>query len=331
MNPNPQRIYDNISLIVTNYSGQNPTDMNSPRDLDPTAEVLHDLRLTGGFYCRSELTAPWGLRMPTWEGAHYHVVAEGSCWLRVGNDSPLHLRRGDLVVLPHGGGHELVDHPSSAALPVETLDKEKSGRAAAVLRHGGGGESALVVCGGFRFETHALLELLPNLLCIRANEAETEPWIRTTLEALAHEAAHPRPGTEIIMTRLSDVLVIGAVRAWLESAEARTGWLGALRDPRIGRALALMHGSPDGPWTVAELAERVDMARATFAERFARLVGASPMHYLTRLRMQVATTWIREDKVPLAQVAKRLGYSSDAAFSRAFKRHMGIPPGAVRG
>lgn len=301
-------------------------------DLDPAAEVLHDLRLSGSFYCRSELTASWGLRMPAWEGgAHYHVAAQGSCWIRVGDEAPVALERGDLVVLPHGRGHELVDRPGSLALSVEELPKERIGKSAAVLRHGGGGEPALVVCGGVRFEPHPLIELLPEILFVRAQQADTEPWIRTTLEALTHEAAHPRPGTETVITRLSDILVIGAIRAWLEhGAEARGGWLGALHDERIGQALALMHRATDEPWTVDSLAERVEMSRASFAERFTRLVGSSPMSYLKGLRMQLATAWIREDRVPLAEVAKRLGYSSDAAFSRAYKRHMGVPPGAAR-
>lgn len=308
--------------------------MGVPRmtDLDPAAEVLHDLRLSGCFYCRSELTAPWGLRMPAWNGgAHYHVVAKGSCFVAVGDDAPVELRAGDLVVLPHGRGHALVDRPGSLALSVQTLPKERIGKSAAVLRHGGGGKPALVVCGGVRFEPHPLVELLPDVLFVRAQEAGTEPWIRTTLEALGHEAAHPRPGTETVITRLSDILVIGAIRAWLESdVEGRGGWLGALHDDRIGQALALMHRATDQPWTVDSLAERVDMSRAGFAERFTRLVGSSPMNYLTRLRMQLATTWIRDDHVPLVEIAKRLGYSSDAAFSRAYKRHMGMPPGAAR-
>ena len=299
---------------------------------DPAAEVLHDLRLSGSFYCRSELTAPWGLRMPSWGGAHYHAVAEGSCVVRVGDDAPQELAEGDLVVLPHGRGHDLLDAEGTPAIPVETLHNERIGKTAAVLRHGGDGDPALVICGGVRFEPHPLVELLPDVLLVRGRDAQTEPWIRTTVEALTHEAAHPRPGTETVITRLSDVLIIGAIRAWLEqSADTHTGWLGALHDERIGQALALMHRDPDRSWTVEDLAEEVAMSRASFAERFARLVGESPIHYLTKLRMQLASGWIRDDNVPLAEVAKRLGYSSDAAFSRAFKRHMGITPGAARG
>jgi AraC-like DNA-binding protein len=303
----------------------------SRTQLDPAAEVLHDLRLAGSFYSRSELTAPWGLRMPRWDGAHYHVVAQGSCWVRMPGGPAQRLDAGDLVVLPHGGGHELLDDPDTEAEPVEQLSTESIGKSAAVLRYGGGGPSSLVICGGVRFEPHPLVDLLPDVLIVRPGADGIEPWVAATVEALMHEAAHPRAGTETVITRLSDVLVIGAVRSWLEtSADARDGWLGALRDERIGAALALMHRGTEEPWTVESLAARVGMSRASFAEHFTELVRASPMHYLTRLRMQRATSWIRDDKLSLSEAANRLGYSSSAAFSRAFKRHMGVAPGSVR-
>jgi AraC-like DNA-binding protein len=299
--------------------------------MDALTDVLHELRLADSHYCRSELTAPWGLAIPARDVASFHFVAEGACWLVAGTQ-PLRLRAGDLVVLPHGRGHRLADDPARPALPIHELPHERLAKDATVLRHGGGGEPALLLCGGVRFEAagHPLVGLLPDVLHVRA-AGRDERQLAATVAAMALEAAHPRPGSATVITRLADVLVVQAIRSWLEtSPEARTGWLGALRDDEIGRALALIHRHPDRRWTVASLAAAVHMSRAAFAQRFTDLVGTSPMAYLTRRRMQLAASWIRAGELAPGEVAPRLGYGSVAAFSRAFKRHVGTPPGALR-
>ena len=156
-------------------------------------------------------------------------------------------------------------------------------------------------------------------------------WIASTLRFMAAEAREPRLGGETVITRLADILVIQAIRAWIEQdPAAQTGWLGALRDPQIGRAISLIHRDPARTWTVASLADEVAMSRSAFAARFAELVGEPPMHYVTRWRMHAAVTWLREGDATLGELALRLGYQSEAAFSRAFKRFMGLSPGAVR-
>ena len=156
-------------------------------------------------------------------------------------------------------------------------------------------------------------------------------WIASTLRFMAAEAREPRLGGETVITRLADILVIQAIRSWIEQdPAAQTGWLGALRDPQIGRAISLIHRDPARTWTVASLADEVAMSRSAFAARFAELVGEPPMHYVTRWRMHAAVTWLREDDATLGELALRLGYQSEAAFSRAFKRFMGLSPGAVR-
>ncbi|MGE5636997.1 MAG: AraC family transcriptional regulator [Nocardioidaceae bacterium] len=300
--------------------------------MDPLTEVLHDVRLADCFYCRSELSAPWGLEIPARDCASFHFVAEGAAWLNAGNER-LPLRAGDLVVLPHGGGHRLGSAPDAAARPIHELPHEKLGASAALLRHGGGGEPALLLCGGVRFDAgdDALVALLPDVLHVRADAGDAERCLAATLTAMGIEAARPRPGSETVITRLADVLVIHALRSWLEtSREARAGWLGALRDEQIGRALALMHRHPERRWTVASLAATVHMSRAAFAQRFTELVGVAPMTYLTRRRMRLATGWIRDGELAPGEVAPRLGYGSVAAFSRAFKRHVGVAPGSVR-
>jgi AraC-like DNA-binding protein len=300
--------------------------------MDPLTEVLHSLRLSDGFYCRTEVRAPWGLALPPRDRASFHFVAEGSCWLRA-DAAPIRLEAGDLVLLPHGRGHRLSDTPGGRTQPIGALPHEQIGRHTAVLRHGGHGARSLLLCGAVRFESPGtpLLELLPDVLHVPGHGGRTEPWLDLTLQVMALEATTPRPGSETVITRLADVLVIGAVRAWLEtSPDGRVGWLGALRDESIGRALALMHRRAEQPWTVASLASAVHMSGAVFSERFTGLVGVPPMHYLTRWRMHLASAWIREDQRHLGEVADRLGYASDASFSRAFKRHLGVSPGSVR-
>jgi AraC-like DNA-binding protein len=272
--------------------------------------------------------------MPRRDHAAFHFVAEGAAWLRGAARIPLCLKPGDFVLIPHGRGHVLSDPRDGEAPLIDTLSFQKIGENGALLRHGGAGARTVLVCGGVRFEDPAanpLLDLMPEVLHIRSAADPHEQLFRQMLDAMGSEALAPRPGGATVMTRLADILVIHAIRSWLErSVEARTGWLGALRDPRIGRAVVLIHRQPESPWTVASLAGTVHMSRSVFSERFTALVGVPPLLYLTRWRMHLATRWLRDERASLAQVANRLGYESEPSFSRAFKRHIGVAPGAVR-
>ncbi len=301
---------------------------------DPVAEVLQDFRLSNSFYCRSELRAPWGLELSGQCATAFHFVAEGGCYLRRGPEEALRLDGGDLVLLPHGRGHILSDAPDGAAVCVETLPHEMIGQNAALLRHGGGGEATVLICGSVYFEEpglHPLVDLMPDVLHLPGAGGAQDDMLRVMVAAMGAEALSPRPGGTTLMTRLADVLVVQAVRWWLDHcAEGRSGWLTALRDPQVGKALALIHRRPEEGWTVGSLAKAVHLSRSVFSERFTELVGKPPMQYLTRWRMHLAGRWLREDKLRLGEIAARLGYESEPSFSRAFKRHMGAPPGAVR-
>jgi transcriptional regulator GlxA family with amidase domain len=178
---------------------------------------------------------------------------------------------------------------------------------------------------------HPLLPVLPKVIALRARDGHAAAWLAPTLSFLAAEAGTELPGARTVVSRLADILFIQVVRAHLGSApEQVSGWLGALRDPQIGSALGCMHEDPAHPWTVEALAQRVAMSRSTFAARFAEIVGEPPLHYLTRWRMQKARSLLREGRVPLSEVAARVGYDSEAAFSKAFKRAVGEAPGAYR-
>lgn len=302
---------------------------------DPLGEALHFLRLSGSFYCRSEFTAPWGLALPPFaDSMMFHIVTAGECWLEVDGAAPCLLRPGGLALVPHGGGHRLVGTPGATAAPLFDLPREAVSERYEVLRHGGGGAAATVICGVVRFDHPAarqLLKALPPVLGVDGWNAPESEWLQSTLRFLAAEARELRAGGETIITRLADILVIQAIRAWMANdGTAQTGWLGALRDKQIGQAIALIHRDPAAPWTVASLAAAVAMSRSAFAARFTELLGEPAMHYVVRWRMQTAQQWLQEADLPLAQLAGRLGYASEAAFSRAFKRVVGVAPGAAR-
>ncbi len=302
---------------------------------DPLGEALHVLRMRGTFYSRCELTAPWGLDLPAFpDTLMFHVVTSGRCWLEVEGTAPRLLHPGDLGLVPHGQGHRLASEPGLPGRALMTTPREQISDHYEVIRFGGGGESATLICGTVSFDHPAarhLISLLPAVISVDAWHSSEAEWIASTLRFMATEAKTPRPGGETVITRLADILVIQAIRAWIEQdAAARTGWLGALRDRQIGQAITLIHRDPARGWTVSDLATEVAMSRSAFSARFTELVGEPPMHYLARWRMHVAHTWLREGDATLSELALRLGYRSEAAFSRAFKRFLGSSPGAVR-
>jgi AraC-like DNA-binding protein len=300
---------------------------------DPFGEALHMLRMSGTFYFRSELTAPWGLAIPPMPDClWFHVVTAGRALLDVSGDE-CELTTGELALVPHGAGHRLRSEVDAATPSVVGIPHDFLSDRYAVIRHGGGGTLTTLVCGAVRFDhpaARALAALLPATLHVAAGSPRTE-WMQSMLRLMAEEAAQLRPGGETVITRLSDVLVIQAIRDWMENdPAARTGWLGALQDPQIGRALALVHLDPAREWTVAALAAEAMMSRSAFAARFTALVGEPAMQYVTRWRMHTALGWLDDDGVTVAELAGRLGYRSEAAFSRAFKRIVGVAPGGAR-
>lgn len=303
--------------------------------IDPLGEALHFLRMSGTFYCRSELTAPWALALPPMTGClSFHVLTAGRCWLEVDGVEDRLLQPGDLALVPHGEGHRLTSEPGLRAPKLDELHHEKVSDRYAILRHGGGGSLTSLICGAVRFDHPAaqhLIKLLPRVIHVEGSSSPEAEWMQSTLRLMAIEAKEMRPGGETVITRLADILVIQAIRSWIRGdPAAQTGWLGALHDEQIGRAITIIHRDPARPWTVASLAGEVAMSRSAFSARFTELVGEPVMHYLARWRMHTALTWLKEEDARLGVVATRLGYQSEAAFSRAFKRFLGISPGSVR-
>jgi AraC-like DNA-binding protein len=303
--------------------------------VDVLTDVLNGLGLQSRLFCRSELTAPWGMSFDQSDLAHFHWIERGGGWLHCAEafQQPLALSGGDLVVLPHGDAYHLSDQPGGKALPItQVLGGDGGDGRCRLLRHGGNGPMTSMLCGSFRFlrEGFPLLSLLPAVLHVRGGNEAVQARLAPLMRALSIESENGQPGWQTIMTRLMDILFVQVIRLWLGEQPSDSHWLSALNDRQIHRALALMHEKPEYPWTLESLSRQVGLSRSPFAAKFARFVGEPPLTYLARLRIQRAARALRERKVPLIEAAQIAGYSSEIAFGRAFKRHMGITPGAYR-
>ncbi|MEJ8279625.1 AraC family transcriptional regulator [Pseudonocardia spirodelae] len=300
---------------------------------DPLGEALHVLRMDGVFYCRSELGEPWGMTLPATPGClWFHVVTSGGCRLTVDGEDDRVLRPGELVLVPRGTGHVLRSAPGVSAPDIRSIPHPMVDGRYALLRHGGDGPVTRMVCGAVRFSHPAAADLVDGLGdLVRVEPSPLGDRVQDTLRLLAAEIEHGGPGSDAVVTRLADVLVLQAVRGVLAGRRAaRTGWLGALADDRIGRALAAVHREPEREWSLAVLAATAAMSRSAFSARFTELVGEPAMGYVTRWRMHAAAEFLSEGRGTVAHAAHRFGYRSEAAFARAFARVVGEPAGRVR-
>ena len=309
--------------------------MELPAVVDPVGEALHFLRMSGTFYCRSEFRAPWALAIPPMESSlMLHVLTAGRCFLEVEGVPSRLLQPGDLALVPHGAGHVLTSAPGLPAAKLFEIHREQVSERYETLNLGGDGEAATMICGLFKFDDPAaqqLITLLPKIIAVDTWASPQSEWIQSTLRMIAAEAKKMSPGGETVITRLADILVIHAIRFWITHSEsAQTGWLGALQDPQIGRVISKIHRDPGRAWTLESLSSEASMSRSAFAERFTRLVGESAMRYVTRWRMNTARALLAERDVTVTEVANSLGYESEAAFNHAFRRHVGMSPGAVK-
>ncbi|MDO6731632.1 AraC family transcriptional regulator [Marinovum sp. 2_MG-2023] len=302
---------------------------------DPLGEILHLLKLTGTFYCQSRLTAPWGITIPGFpEVMSFAVVIDGRAWLKVGDDAPFEIQKGDLVLMTKGTPINLYSDPEAPLMTLEELPIRKVTELYETVEFGGCGAACSIMYGLARLD-HAsspmLMALLPDVLKIDPWEEDAGSWLQGTLRFIAREARELRPGGETVITRLADVVVIEAIRRWLtRSPDAHRGWLKAARDPQIGRAIVAIHRDPAAVWSVETLAQVAGMSRSAFAARFTTLVGTPAMQYLAEWRMNLARRSLRETAQPIANIAADLGYQSEPAFNRAFKRVFGTTPGQAR-
>lgn len=314
---------------------------DTPSRLD---QVLHRVRMRGDFYCQAELTDPWALQMPAVpDTVSFHVVTEGSCALHLDRHRPLDLHAGDCVLVPHGRGHLLTSPAADGhgpplglqAFRVDRLPQHYLSPTHSRLEHGGGGDLSRLICGIVGFDEPAARHLsdhLPALLVLTRDQLTAHTRILESVRLMGEELATQSVGGDVVASRLADIIVIQAIRAWLSHHRARNevGWIAAMEDERIGPVLVAVHADPGQPWTVASMARVAMMSRSTFSARFAELMGETPMAYVTRWRMDLARTELSDGRKSTAQVAAAAGYSSEAAFVRAFTRTVGSTPGAWR-
>ncbi len=291
------------------------------------ADALRHITITGVFYCPSFLREPWGGTLPPTPGCvWFHVVTTGRCELDV-DGARYQLHPGDLALVAHGTGHRI-----EAGTPIEfplipELPHEQHSDNYAVLRYGGDGPVTELVCGGLRLEhpvARRLVDALPPVVHVRAARRSA---LGATLDLLAEEVNRHEVGSQAVISRLCDIVVIQAIRDWMTTGEAdNSPWLRAMSDAQLGPALAALHADPAAPWTIAALAARSAMSRSAFAARFSEIVGQPVMRYLTELRMQLAVDMLRRGDRTVAEVAAAVGYESDSSFSRVFKRRTGMSP-----
>ncbi len=310
------------------------SDSRPPPTPDPLSEVLQDLRPSGVSYGHCRLTRPWGVEFPAEPTARLHLVVAGESWLRTATFGPTRLGPGDVVLLPTSLPHAMADTPHGLTKPLSQLAHEEIGDRVYRLEGGGGsGSETLMACCSVSFgqpALHPLLALMPPVIHV-CRAMLDDPTLPPLLDAMASEVIDRRVGAATILARLADVVITRLIRTWVEARCADTsGWLAAIRDPKIGLALAAMHRRPEHSWSVAKLAKLAGLSRSMFSERFAAVMGVPPAQYLASWRMHLASGWLRDERLTVAQISARLGYESEPSFSRAFKRHVGVPPSALR-
>jgi len=318
---------------------------DSTRERDLLTEILLGLRLDGVEYGRCVMKAPWAVAFPAQRSARFHFVATGGSWLRTQSTDWVRLNPGDAVLLPRGSFHILASAPDVPAVDIDSLARVAvsdniylvDGRATDADKNASNATEAtqndVMFCGALRFNLdplHPLVTMMPEVM--RAGElAQRDPTVPALLEAMEREVAFDRIGACGILARLADVLASSIIRAWVEcGCSDSTGWIAAVRCPKIGKVIAAVHADPERDWSVAALAELMGASRSSFAEAFSRTMGESPAKYVAKVKMFEARRWIADDGMRIAVAADRLGYDSEASFSRAFKRVIGHPPSASR-
>ena len=303
--------------------------------MDLLTDILNELRIEGSLYFRTELTSPWGVFVPPAPSvARFHIVIRGHCLISVeGGSDCVPMADGDIVIVPHGAAHRITDERDTPARPLDEVLSEAGYTGIGPLVYGGGGFGCCLVCGEFKFESdrfHPLVDNLPALMHVPGNESYNTTWLDSAMGFIAHEASSEQPGAYAIIDRLSEIIFIQVIRAYINKSKEHIPFIDALRDPQISRAIKEIHDRPDHVWKAEKLGRTVGMSRSAFFNKFSELVGMTPHQYLSLVRMQKASHFLSTTRKPLGVIAESVGYTSEAAFSSAFKKHSGIRPGEYR-
>ncbi|GHO62459.1 AraC family transcriptional regulator [Ktedonobacter sp. SOSP1-52] len=302
--------------------------------MDILTNVLNTLELKGWLGSRTEVSPPWRFDFLASQDSIFHIFNFGGGYLHIeGDATPLRVEDGDVVVFPHGQAHTICDEPTSPLTQAAVhLDYDAHGEYE-IYPFEGEGTQTVLLCGAFHFENpsnYPLLQNLPKVIHIPGEQGRMVQGFANIVSLLAYESTLQQAGTEVMLRRLTEMLFIQVIRVWIaQQATGTEGWLAALRDQPISTALGLIHKSPERGWKVEELAEAVALSRSAFSSRFTQLVGEPPMKYLTHWRMHMATHLLKQG-VEVEKIAQRLGYESEVAFRKAFKREVGIPPARYR-
>jgi len=313
--------------------------------MDALSDVLQTVRLTGGVFLEARFTAPWCVASQfTIEDCRpflsdpvqviaYHYSTHGRWWLQVAGEHPVEVRAGEVALLPRNDPHVLGSSTDLRPVSARSLIQPADGGGLARIIHGGGGEATHMVCGFLASDQHRnpLIATLPRVLKIDMARTGSDEWIESSLRFALRGLSEGLIGASTVMSKLSELMFVEAVRRYAATLPAeQRGWLAGVRDPYVGRALALVHGRPGHPWTAESLACEVSLSRSAFSDRFTSVVGMPPKRYLIAWRLQTAKEKLREGRKPMAQIAHEVGYEAEAAFNRAFRREFGIPPAAWR-
>jgi len=313
--------------------------------VDVLSDMLRVVRLTGASLFRGRLSEPWcvasggaaelsqAMSLTSRCLVIFHVVMSGRCWVSVGGQRA-DLSAGDVVILAHGDPHVLGGGLERPAAPMASVLPQPPWSGLLDVVHGGGGQETQLFCGFLHCHATGfapLLASLPRLMVVRAFADDASAWLRSTVELIVHEANKQRPGSRLMLERLNEVVFVESLREYMAAGGTETtGWLAGVRDRHVGRALELMHADPARGWTVPELARAAGISRSVLTERFGRLVGQSPIEYLKIWRLHLAGSMLRDGERKLREIAEAVGYESESAFSKAFRRTFGASPGSWR-
>ncbi len=319
--------------------------------MDVLSDILRVIRFSGVIDLRPEFSAPWMIETPSCSNfadtiqsdttriVPFHIVAEGNCWVKTKTNICQALSPGDIIIFPHGDAHILGDRLDQVPAPIADLLPAPPWKEPPVLIYGGGGQITRLVCGFLQCEQlllHPFLKSLPGFMYIQAFAEATAPLLKTGVQQIIQEADCGQPGSVCVLTRLVELMFIEILRNYMQNLPnqqmdgIQMDGILALNDPIIGPVLNWIHTDPAHPWTVSELAKQANVSRSALAARFTELLGQPPMQYLIQWRLQLATHHLRNTGESIATIAIQVGYESEAAFNRAFKRHVGMPPGVWR-
>lgn len=315
--------------------------------MDAFSEILAGVKLSGAVFFTAEFSAPWGFVTPASKlmvekvapgAAHlvlYHLLIDGDGFVEMEDGQSVVLTPGDVVIFPHGDPHHMSSGKGARPpFPNYGITPKIKARDLSPLRAGGGGAVSRFVCGYMTCDPHLsrpILNGLPSVFKVNVRADSSGHWLENSIMHLVEEAVSGRVGSEAMLAKLSEALFVDTLRRYVDSLpEQHSGWLAGARDPIVGRSLALLHGRVAHPWTIADLADQVGISRSALVERFSRYLSEPPMTYLTRWRLQLAAESLKKTSRGVADIAADIGYESEAAFSRAFKREFGQPPGQYR-